>query len=504
MHNRFLRWLSIVSIVSLLLVLSASIINDIPSVHADTDGSCGVSSIPFYTGTLNPPKDTYDVYVKLGKSGQNAAVTAYAQFGNNLACRTIGSTDANSREWRKIGSYSDPDGSDMTTLQLSSASLADIPDANRPSLMLVSQTNPVCVPTVECNTTIAGQTAYIRPAGNALEEDALHIVRVDSVDLKNVTKVQYYIDNEMLYETTTLQDFKKEDIPFYAHKLIRVLQYQSGQTAVIETNAPEVSSDSLWSTIVRYAKKYQSTLQIVGGLILLVIVVRGVSLSLSYFERRKRWKIAHGFLKEEADLAVTPEQIKRLRRHMHLKSIYRYSEQGIVIVAVIAGLVFVSNAFFLQVGTVDGMSMYSTLHDGQKILVNKTPVTFARLNHTQYVPNRGDIVIASPNFGTIDSSLEQDGDSLIVKRVVGLPGERVVVKGQHLMVYNKENPNGFNPDLLISWSNDVQIEESTDFMDVTLGENEVFLAGDNRPVSIDSRFNGPISTTQIVGNVMWY
>ncbi|HMR73413.1 MAG TPA: S26 family signal peptidase [Candidatus Saccharibacteria bacterium] len=34
---------------------------------------------------------------------------------------------------------------------------------------------------------------------------------------------------------------------------------------------------------------------------------------------------------------------------------------------------------------------------------------------------------------------------------------------------------------------------------ITLAENEIFLVGDNRPVSIDSRFNGPVNTTQLIG-----
>lgn len=486
------------------MVAGFVVVGNAPRAVADVDTLCGDENVPYYIGTLPVPVDTYDVYAKLGTATKTASVTAYATSEAEKGCVAIGTAKVNSTTWHKIGVLSQSAKDADVTLQLSSAALVDLPDANRPSLMLVPKTDPVCVPKVECVTSIAGQTAYIRPAGNALENDALHVVRVGSVGLENVTKVQYFVDNELLYETKALQDFKNEDIPFYASKLVRVIYYTSGQTAVIEQDAPAISHDNLWTTLGRYAKKYQNTLVVFLALVGLIVVTRTVAYVTKQLRRRRQWKINHGFMREEADTAVTPEQIRRLRWHIRVRAIYRYSERFVVLISIVAGFVLVSNAFFLQVGTVSGLSMWSTLEDGQKIVINKTPVTFARLNSNVYVPNRGDIVVASPNFGALDTSLQQDDQSLIVKRVIGLPGERVVVTGHSLTVYNSANPKGFDPDVSGSWAADVQREASVESMNVTLGENEVFLAGDNRPVSIDSRYNGPISTNQIVGYVMWY
>ncbi len=498
MHVRLLRIFALITFITL-----SALCVTMPA-HADTDGGCDPKGTPYYNGSLLLDKGTYDVYVKLGKVGQTAAASGYVQSADGNSCTTIGAVEASGNEWRKIGSYNQSGDETSVTFQLASSVLVDVPNANRPSLMLVSRENPVCEPTTECVATIAGQKAYIRPSGNNLESTALHIVRASSVDLSHVTKVQYYADDEMLYETKTLEDFSSDDIPYYATKLVRVLYYDSGQTAVIESSPPENTRYNPWSVLRQFAKKYSSLLTVVGIFVAAVIITRLVSLFDTYLRRRHRWRADHGFIHEEADLAVTPELKRRLILHNKIRSAYRYTERTIVVVASVAGIVFVVNAFLMQIGTVSGFSMWSTLNDGQKIVINKVPIALAQIGKLQYVPKRGTIVVVSPNFGTVDTNSREEADSLIIKRVIGLPGERVVADGGSLKVYNTEHPNGFNPDASSSWESHVQSDTSTDHIDVTLSENEIFIAGDNRPVSIDSRFNGPISTSQILGVVSWY
>lgn len=496
MHTRLLR----ISI----LTIFACVLGVATPAHADADGGCDSQGTPYYNGNLVLDKGAYDVYVKLGKFGQTASASGYVQQADGSSCTTIGSVEASGNEWRKVGSYNQDSDGTSVTFQLASSVLVDVPNANRPSFMLVSRDDPVCEPTTECVTTIAGQRAYIRPAGTNLETTALHIVRVHSTDLTHVTKVQYYADNEMLYETKTLEDFKSDDIPYYATKLVRVLYYDSGQTAVIESSPPENSRYNPWSVVSQFARKYSSLLTVLGTLIGVVVITRLVSLFDSYLRRRHRWRADHGFIHEEADLAVTPELKRRLIFHNKVRIGYRYAEKAIIVIGAVAGVVFVVNAFFMQIGTVSGFSMWSTLNDGQKIIINKVPVAVAQIGRLQYVPERGAIVVVSPNFGTVDANSHEDADSLIIKRVIGLPGERVVADGGSLKVYNAAHPEGFNPDSGSRWQSDVQPDTSTDHIDVTLSENEIFICGDNRPVSIDSRYNGPISTTQILGIVSWY
>ena len=462
---------------------------------------CDTANIPYYTGTLASPIDTYDLYVKLGKPGQLASVSVSARPDDDSThCQAIGATEASGNEWRKIGSYAVPNRA-ATFFQLSSPALADLPSANRPSLMLVSQTNPVCVPTTECFVTLAGQKASIRPAGTSPEDSALHIARVSPVNTSNITKVQYYADNELLYETKTLQDFKTEDIPYYANKLVRVASYPSGQMAVIETTAPKERTYDIGENLQPYVRKYSGIFVLVGALVGIVLLVRSIQIIRRYVRQRRRWKIDHGFLHEPAELAVTPEQIRRLKRLNMLRTTYTYTENIVGIVFIVVCSVFIANTFLFQIGTVSGSSMNSTLSDGQKIVINKIPTTFAGLNRTQYVPKRGEIVVAKPNFGTPDQSFVQDNTSLIVKRICGLPGERIVFDSGKYTVYNSEHPNGFDPITDAKWAANVQQDTTPAHIEVRLAENELFLCGDNQSVSIDSRYNGPISTSQVVGIV---
>ena len=84
--------------------------------------------------------------------------------------------------------------------------------------------------------------------------------------------------------------------------------------------------------------------------------------------------------------------------------------------------------------------------------------------------------------------------------MIGLPGERVVVKDGVITVYNKEHPEGFQPDKVLPYGKN--IPETTGDVNVVVGEHQVFVSGDNRPDSLDSRAFGPINADQIVGKLV--
>jgi signal peptidase I len=154
-------------------------------------------------------------------------------------------------------------------------------------------------------------------------------------------------------------------------------------------------------------------------------------------------------------------------------------------------------AFVFQSYQVDGPSMQSTLQPNDRLIVWKLPRTWAKITGHQYVPKRGDVVIfssASPDFA------ETPGRQLI-KRVVGLPGERVVVKNGTVTVYNKEHPEGFQPDRTLPYGNVIgtTVGEEADY---TIPNDELFVLGDNRDNSLDSRSFGPIQTKEVVGKLV--
>lgn len=155
--------------------------------------------------------------------------------------------------------------------------------------------------------------------------------------------------------------------------------------------------------------------------------------------------------------------------------------------------------FVFQSYQVDGPSMESTLHNNDRLIVWKAPRTLARITGHQYVPNRGDVIIFSePGLGNYD---EPDGSKQLVKRVIGLPGDHVVIKNGSITIYNKDYPDGFNPDTTLPYGKEHAMPTTSDDIDVTLTSNELFVCGDNRPNSLDSRMFGPIKTDQIVGKL---
>lgn len=112
-----------------------------------------------------------------------------------------------------------------------------------------------------------------------------------------------------------------------------------------------------------------------------------------------------------------------------------------VFLALIAIGTVVINTFVFRSFSVQGPSMETTFFTGDRLIVNRLPVTWAQLQNKEYVPDRGDIVVfKNPQH------IPGKPDEYIVKRVIAFPGERVVVGDGRITVYNEQNPNGFNPD----------------------------------------------------------
>jgi signal peptidase I len=83
--------------------------------------------------------------------------------------------------------------------------------------------------------------------------------------------------------------------------------------------------------------------------------------------------------------------------------------------------------FIFQSYEVDGPSMETTLENHDRLIVLKVPKTIARLTNSHYIPNRNDIIIFKTS-AIQDGSLDDGSEKQLVKRVIGLPGDRVVVK----------------------------------------------------------------------------
>jgi len=157
----------------------------------------------------------------------------------------------------------------------------------------------------------------------------------------------------------------------------------------------------------------------------------------------------------------------------------------------------VLTAFVFQSYQVDGPSMETTLNNNDRLIVWKLPRTWSRMTHHAYIPKRGDIIVfVAHNL----SDFGQTPDKQLIKRVIGLPGERIVVKNNILTVYNHQHPGGFQPDATLPYGK--VITETQGDIDEVVPTDSVFVCGDNRDNSLDSRAFGPVASKDIVGKLV--
>lgn len=165
----------------------------------------------------------------------------------------------------------------------------------------------------------------------------------------------------------------------------------------------------------------------------------------------------------------------------------------IVVVAVALTVAFLVRGFVLAHYEVDGSSMDSTLATGDRVFVNK-------LSFRLHDPNRGDVVV----LHQINGAAERD----LIKRVVALPGETIEMENCEVRITRPGEPQ---PRVLVEPYLDLDVISSTcggDFAPIAIPDDHVFVMGDNRSGSQDSRSPsvGPVAYDELVGRafvVFW-
>jgi signal peptidase I len=186
-----------------------------------------------------------------------------------------------------------------------------------------------------------------------------------------------------------------------------------------------------------------------------------------------------------------PEEPKKSKKS-HLKSIL--STVAVLLIAPLLALTI--TAYVFQSYEVDGPSMQTTLQNHDRLIIWKVARTWSRITGHSYVPNRGDVIVFVKKGLYEDNS---NKEKQLIKRVIALPGERVMVKDAKVTVYNSEHPDGFSPDATLPYGKVITTTEGN--VDLTVPAGEVFVCGDNRGNSLDSRYFGPIPTHDIVGKL---
>lgn len=170
----------------------------------------------------------------------------------------------------------------------------------------------------------------------------------------------------------------------------------------------------------------------------------------------------------------------------------------ILILALAPLIAWLMITFVFQSYEVDGPSMEETLQDKDRLIVLKTGKTLSKITDKDYIPKRGEVIIFVKR-GVLDLGSSQDKQ--LIKRVIGLPGERVVVSDGKITVYNAEHPSGFNPDEGQEYAQTITFTNGN--VDITVPEGEVFVAGDNRGNSLDSRNFGTVPSQDIIGKLVF-
>lgn len=160
-------------------------------------------------------------------------------------------------------------------------------------------------------------------------------------------------------------------------------------------------------------------------------------------------------------------------------------------VIVPVGLVLILHFYVFSAFHVVGTSMIPTLHDSDYLIISKVNRTASLLAHQPYIPKREQVLVFKyPKQPDLD----------FVKRVIGLPGERVVVHNCQVTVYNRQHPEGFSPDTVHA----IEGSCTEDEIDTIVPENNLFVLGDNRTPggSSDSREWGFLPSDDIIGNAV--
>lgn len=133
--------------------------------------------------------------------------------------------------------------------------------------------------------------------------------------------------------------------------------------------------------------------------------------------------------------------------------------------------------YVAEATSIPSESMLPTLQVGDHLIIDK--ITF-KYTHLQ----RGDIIVFNP-------PAESGLDYRLIKRVIGLAGDTVYIKDGTVFINDSALPENY-----------VTNKAVTDFGPYTVSEGSVFVMGDNRPNSFDSRYWGPVALDAVIGKAV--
>ena len=148
----------------------------------------------------------------------------------------------------------------------------------------------------------------------------------------------------------------------------------------------------------------------------------------------------------------------------------------IALVIVIPIRYFIFQPFFVR-----GQSMEPSFENGDYLIIDELSYHFLE-------PQRGDVIVFK---------YPHNPSQRYIKRIVGLPGEKIEIQAGSVMIYSQDGSWVLDEKEYLS-----QGLKTPGEVEVFLDENDYFVLGDNRPLSSDSRSWGPLERKDIIGKVL--
>lgn len=166
-------------------------------------------------------------------------------------------------------------------------------------------------------------------------------------------------------------------------------------------------------------------------------------------------------------------------------NIWRSTKEFIIeivkVVLVSLAIIIPIRYFLIQPFYVKGASMEPNFLDHQYLIIDEISYYFTE-------PSRGDIIVFR---------YPKDPRQYFIKRILGLPGERVKVVDGKVTIFNEEYPSG----VVLNESEYLSDVFTAGNKEVELGQDEYFVLGDNRAASLDSRVFGVVPKRLVIGKV---
>jgi len=171
-----------------------------------------------------------------------------------------------------------------------------------------------------------------------------------------------------------------------------------------------------------------------------------------------------------------PTDILKKKPKERKESIWELARFALIAVIIVVPI----RIFIAQPFVVSGSSMVPTFEDGDYLIIDE-------ISYRLGEPERGDVVIFR---------YPEDPKKFFIKRIVGLPSEKIQIKGNQVMIFNAENEKGF-------YLNEEYVKNgANNNLAFNLADDEYFVMGDNRIGSSDSRQWGPVHEDLMIGRAL--